>query len=449
MAITIRQEPTTPNMANSDLVYVVTSTQVNQAQFQYVLDIKDENDNLIQRIKQQPNPSSKGVFNIGTILPTQLGPTDTIWDITAANANVSCGKDFKIYFGEEYGTSPSSSVTLYDGAGSSGDPNVSGSAYYFNLDGFVNESAELNWNWASGSKYDEEDATDDITFTYQNGLTYFDTSSIREGDYHSISLINGKANGTENATLAQDVIAMKVKEYDSSDSLLATTTYYNEVLRGGSPTVVFWGSIYNLQTDNTRLIHWPAGPQNFDDAGNTLNASTSYYIVSFHPQATDGLPNDNGIWGEYRFDLTDKNCGYDGVRFAWKNSYGVWDYYTFSLAESRTAQVEKNEYQQSFINYSTTGNTVTYDRERRGRTQYYNKVNKLRTAESDYLTQEDADNLRELFFSTNVYVQQATGEYWPVVITNATVTEKTNPKTQKLFRFTAEYEYANGQRPRL
>ena len=449
MAITIRQEPTTPNMANSNLVYVVTSNLVNEDQFQYVLDIKDENDNLIQRIKQQPNPSAKGVFDIGNILPTQLGPTDTIWDITEAEANVLCGKDFKIYFGEEYGTSPSSSVTLYDGDGSAGDPNISGSEYYFNLDGYANELALVNWNWNSGSKYTEKDATDDVTFTRQNGLTSFDTSSIREGDYHTISFINGNANGGENATFAQDVFAATIKQYDSAGVIGSTDTIYNEVLRGGSPTVVFWGSVYNLQTDNTRLIHWPAGPQNLVDAGITLDSDLSYYTIEFNSQGTDGFPNSSGVWGEYRFNITDKNCGYDGVRFAWKNQFGVWDYYNFSLAESRTSNVNRKEYKQSFVNYSTTSNTVAYDRERRGRVNYYNDIIKSRTANSDYLTQEDADNLRELFFSTNVYVQAPTGEYWPVIITNASVTEKMNPRTQKLFRYTVEYQYANGQRPRL
>ena len=90
---------------------------------------------------------------------------------------------------------------------------------------------------------------------------------------------------------------------------------------------------------------------------------------------------------------------------------------------------------------------MPYDQQRRGRTQYYNKVNKQHTVESDYLTQEYADSLRELFYSTNVYVQEGT-TFEPVVITNANITEKTNPRTQKLFRYTANYEYANEVRPR-
>jgi len=53
-----------------------------------------------------------------------------------------------------------------------------------------------------------------------------------------------------------------------------------------------------------------------------------------------------------------------------------------------------------------------------------------------------------MFFSTDVYLQRPNGEWWPVVVTNASVTEKTNPRSQKLYRYTVNYTFANGQRDR-
>ena len=134
--------------------------------------------------------------------------------------------------------------------------------------------------------------------------------------------------------------------------------------------------------------------------------------------------------------------------FAWKNEFGVWDYFTFKLAENTSSNIERNTYEQSFVDYSTSTNSVPYSRERRGMNQYYNKVSKQHTVDSDYLTQADADALRELFFSTDVYVQEGT-EFVPVTISNASITEKTNPRSQKLFRYTAEFQYANEVRPRI
>lgn len=449
MAITINQQPTTPGIANSNLVFSVSSNQSTEPQFQYVVDIEDASNTLIQRVKQQPNPSEYGVFDFGQILPAQLGPTDRIWDTAVVAPNTASGADFKIYFGEEYGTSVSSSVTLYNGESATpGDPAKSGSGYYFMLDGFVNESALLNWNWASGSKYDEQNASDDVTFSHQNGLTTFSTQSIRLGDYHTISFLNGNLNGDPSTTAAQNVFAVTCKQYDSNDVQISSSVIYNETIYGSNPTGSLWVQVYTSQSEATRLVHFPAGPENWSDAGKPISSSCAYYTLTFNQQGTDGRELASAQYGEYRFNVTDANCGYSGVRFAWKNQYGVWDYYNFGLAESTTSTIERQSYDQSFVDYSSTTTSVPYNRERRGTTQYYNKVTKSRTAESDYLNQTDADNIRELFFSTDVYVQQSSGEWWPAVIDNATVTEKTNPRTQKLFKYTVEYKYANDQRPR-
>ena len=450
MAVSLQQFPTSPNIVDNNLVYLCTSTEVTQPQFQFVVDIKDESNTLIQRVKQQPNPSSKGVFDFGNILPTQLGPTDEAWKTTTPQTNSFSGGDFNIYFGEEYGTSTSSSVTLYNGAGSPGDPAVTQpTSIFFLLDGVVNPNELINWNWASGSKYQPEDPLDDVTFTHQFGLTDFDTNSVREGDYHTISILRGNLDGNgDNTNSAQDVFAATYRQYDATGSLLDTDILYDTFTGLRTSSAQFWNEVYTSQSEATRLVHYPAGPQNLEDVGVPILGDTAYYTITFNAQATDTSVNQDGVWGEYRFNITTANCGYDGVRFAYKNSYGVWDYYNFSLAETTVANVERQEYKQSFVDFSNTDNSVDYNKSRRGRNNYYNAVDKQHTANSDYLTQTDADNLRELFFSTDVYVQEG-ATFLPVVINNVSVTEKTNPRSQKLFRYTAEYQYSNGQRSRL
>jgi len=449
MAITIRQEPTTPNLANSDLLYVVTSNRSSQPQYQFVVDIKDASNTLIQRIKQQPNPSSKGVFNIGAIVPTQLGPTDNVWDTSVVSPNTASGADFKVFFGEEYGSSVSSSVTLYSGNSDVvGEPAKSGSSYYFNLDGHLNELAALNWNWSSGSKYDEEDASDDTDFEHQNGLTAFNTQSVYLGDYGTISFLNGNLAGDPDATNAQNVFAAVYKFYNSAGSQIGSDQFiYNETIYN-DPATEQWGDVYTSQSEATRLVHFPTGPQNIVDAGINNVTSSAYYTINFCQQGTDYAPYELGSFGKYRFEIGECS-GFDPIRFAWKNQYGVWDYFNFTKANNRTATISRQEYTQTFIDYSTTSNSVTYDRGRRGRNNYYNDVTKQRQANSDWLSQTDADNVRELFFSTNVFTQRPNGEWWPVVITNASITEKTNNLSQKVFQYSANFEYAVGQRPRL
>ena len=445
MAITIQQQPTTPNIANNDLLYVLTSGKTSEAQFQYVCDIKDSSGGLIQRIKQQPNPSAKGVFNTGQIMTGYFTNADRIWTTSTVAPNTGSGLDFQVDFGEEYAASVSGSVVLYDGIqnATAGEPAKSGSDYYFNLYG-VNESAlDLNnWNWNSGSKYDEE-LIDDIAFTHQFGLTTFDTQSIYDQDYGTISFLNGNLSGPPSLTQAQNVFAAIYRQYDSAGVIGSTDTIYNETIYNNALTEL-WANVYTSQSQATRLVHFPAGPQNMVDAGITLDADLAYYTISFVPQLTDGSASNIATFGEYTFNIGDCS-GFTPQRFAWKNIYGVWDYFNFIKANNRTSTIQRKEYTQTFVNYSTTTNGVPYDQTRRGRNNHYNDVTKQRQANTDWLTQTEADNLREMFYSADVYFYEDSYGWIPVIISDASITERTNDLSQKTFQYAVNYEYAVGQ----
>ena len=446
MSITIQQLPTSPNLVNNDLLYVCTSNKTSEAQMQFVCDIKDKDNNLIQRIKQQPNPSNKAVFNVGQIMTGYFSHADRIWETAIPAANTGSGLEFNVVFGEEYGASVSSSVELYDGIqnATTGSPALSGSDYLFNLYG-VNESPYdlQSWNWNSGSKYQEE-ITDDISFNHQFGLTNFSTQSVYTTDYHTISLLNGNVYGGAPETgSAQDVAFIKFRQYSSTGTLLQTDTQENLTLRTNMLTEL-WGDVYASQSQATRLTHFGVGPQNMADDSIALDTSTAYYVVTFHPQATDGNINDAGIWGTYTFNLGDCS-GFTPQRFAWKNIYGVWDYYNFTKAENVASSIQRKEYTQTFVDYSTTTNSVPYDIARRGRNNHYNDVTKQRQANSDWLNQSDADNLREMFYSADVYLYEPDYGWVPVVITDASITERTNDLSQKTFQYAVNYNMAVGQ----
>ncbi len=76
--------------------------------------------------------------------------------------------------------------------------------------------------------------------------------------------------------------------------------------------------------------------------------------MTFYNQTEEPGVNYNGVFGEYRFDIDSANCGYPGVRFAWKNEYGVWDYFNFNLAESTTSVIEREQFEQTNVNFSGT-----------------------------------------------------------------------------------------------
>ena len=443
MAITLQQQPTTPNGAFADLLYVATSTNQNQPQFQFVATISVTGSTDIITLKQQPNPSGKAVFNMGSIAATLLD-YDNLWKTQKFATASLAGKTIVTTFGEEYGTSTSSSVSIVN--------TITGSPLY--IIPKVVEPDSGYWNFQSSSYYQAVYTSDGgVTYSYQHTLSDSPvTKSIRDNEYETISLINGNFANTISASFyAQDIFEVQIKVYNSSSALIQTQSFYNSVSNGGGPRTTpnsqYWSNAYSQQTDKTRLLTIGVGPQNIDDWTTPLSSSWSYYTVKVLGQADDGFENDNGIFAFRRYEKQTPECGYVGTRFAFINEFGVWDYYTFPFADTITDSMNRSEYTQTFVDYSTTSNGVTYNESRRGARVFNQDYTQNRVAESDFLTQSEVDWLRQLVESPEVFIQSNT-KFLPVVITDSNFTFKTNPRTQKLYRLTLSYKMANQKRSR-
>ena len=133
MSVSITTQPNTLNTVYTKLIYNITSTNINLPQYKFVCDIEDVDGNLISRLKQPANSQNIAVFDVSVPLRPKLTFDRTLYiedPIASAGSQsfdngIDSYKQFSIKFGEEYGTSPSSSVTLYDGNGGVGDPAVS------------------------------------------------------------------------------------------------------------------------------------------------------------------------------------------------------------------------------------------------------------------------------------------------------------------------------------
>jgi hypothetical protein len=118
MSITIQQYPGQLNLANSDMIWEVTSNSSSNAQYQFITNLQDGCGNVLTSVKQQPNPYYKGVFNLGRITKQYLGFDTAQFNMGADSLfykNTNTAKFFKVAFGEQYGTSVSSSVSVYNG----------------------------------------------------------------------------------------------------------------------------------------------------------------------------------------------------------------------------------------------------------------------------------------------------------------------------------------------
>ena len=450
MAITIRQSPTTPNMANNNLVYAVTSNSSSAPQYQFVVDLTLSGSNtLLQRIKQQPNPNNAGVFDMGSIITNYLD-SDNSWEAAPFITASTAAKRFQVKFGEQYGTSASSSVILYTGvAAVTGSPAVTASAYLYTINGLVDPNDKINWNFPSASYFVDNATPSSASFSFQHALTNAPTTqSIQDGEYATISLING--NFTNSTSSAQDIFVVRVLVYNSASVEIDDFSLTNLTGNGGGPRAnanQLFSAVATSQTAGTQLLTIGVGPQNLSDNGDTLPSNWSYYTVQAHNQKSAGVTNTSGSYATLRYEKQGAQCGYDGVRFAWKNEFGVWDYYTFTLQTDKAFGIERANYEQTFVPYSSDY-PVPYSKQRRGAVNYYNKPIQTQVANSNWLDQDESDWLKELFFSANVFYQEG-NDFYPAVITSVDVTEKTNPRSQQLFQYAIQFQVANQINPRI
>ena len=438
MSINIRQEPTTPNQANADLLYLLSSDNSNNPQFQFVMEVSDGTDTYT--FKQQPNPNDRAVFDIGQVASDFLG-NDAPFKTQGVTTSTNSAKELSTVFYEEYGTSTTSSVARYNG--------ISGSGVYV-LDGVVELSSD-DWNFASSSFYTSSVANADDTFSLQHTLTNSPlTQSIRNDEYSTLSFING--NFDDSSTNAQDIYYIQVSWYNEAGSQIQNNEWYNvdSASYDGGPrtaTTDLWADVYNSQTNGTRLIHIASGVKNFEDAGISIPSTWAYYEIKVTGQADDGLEDGDAIYAQRRYTKSDGECGYSGTRFAFLNELGGYDYYSFDLADTKQDNITRETYDQTFVNYTAGGASVPFNKSRRGSKIFSISYEETRAAESNYLTQAQADWLRELIESPNVFIQEGT-DFLPVVITNSNFTYKTNPRSQKLYTLSIQYKMSNQRRSR-
>lgn len=469
MAITIGQYASNLTMANSDLIWAVTSNSSSRDQYQFICALKDGCGTTLTTIKQQPNPSAVGVFDLGRIVKQYLAYNPNNFQLTASvfGANNAVGLPmaafFQVAFGEEYGTSPTSTTSVYNGItnATTGSPAQTGSVpNYFFIDGVLDPNYG-SWSWDTGSNYIPRPSPFTGSFSYNVCLTDASrTQYARNDDFMSISTINGNINSPY--TTSQDIYAMYIQVYNATGSLISSSTYYNTGNGCGPRSVEsqVWANVNGLntcntdidndfQTRSTLILTAGMGPRNITNAGN-INLDTlpwDYYTIKLVGQQEAEIANTNAIWDKFTIYKATGDCEYNGVRFAWINDYGVYDWYTFTLADAKSTTMDRGIFQQNFVNYSTTTATVPYDIKRRGNNAYYTNINEQFTANSNWLTQEEADWLDGLFYSPNVYIQDG-NNMLPVIITSNAFTSRTNPRTQKNFQYAITYTLANNKRSR-
>ncbi len=271
------------------------------------------------------------------------------------------------------------------------------------------------------------------------------TQYIRENDYSTLAFFTQYQYDfvTGGGGTYPSVGSIQFKFYDSSDSLLQTTNISVQASNGGH-------SGY-MNDSNVKLQFVGVGTGNITGSGTSIPATWSYYTV----RAISNSVNVSDLY--YYYKQTDDCKNYETIRLTWLNKFGVWDYYNFTKKSVRTFNTTRKSYTQ----ISGTWNTSKFrpDGHLGGKKYFANNTTESITLNTDYITEEEAIWLEELFNSNDVYVleQKSTDNQFegylrkyikPTTITDTTHTRKTK-SNDRLIQYTFNIELDKTKKSQL
>jgi hypothetical protein len=152
----------------------------------------------------------------------------------------------------------------------------------------------------------------------------------------------------------------------------------------------------------------------------------------------------NGSARRYKFaTLYTQSCGkFDPMRLAYLNKYGVYDFFNFDLVSKTTFDVEKKGYER---NYSGSIYEADGVRVKNINPIYYTKETQKWKIISDYLTDSQAEILRELYSSPLVYMNLVNDNYitpsWIPAKPTASTYEVKKTAVDKVFNIELDLEF--------
>ena len=470
MAITIQQAPTSP----FDMAYganPITLTGITPSEDKYALRIYIlGNPNPIADIRQSPNRQARAIFDIQNILQAYVSPTKNNIDALGVSGNglqIANGEliEYQIgYTTETNGTLDADFVispTVYTtiaGAKEYWQVPFTASKYQAKIQSTIDGCTILNPN----AKPVQASALSDNEWTIQDSQTGdeflndgwasptgIDVHNVYEDDQCTKSFFQPTNRGGANPAVfnAQGIEAFIIAEYDANGNMTSERQINNIINNGGGPNTTPGQGL--VSTGNFKVVTIGTGPANLPGF-DLLPSTTHYYVMPMVYSPTGGACGGGGLlytpaWKAQRYNLIQEPCNdYDHIQFAWLNSLGYRDQFTFTKKNEKRINTERNNFLQEVADYNSTSYSV--NKQSRGFTTYSQNIKEVWEATSGYMNDKEAELLESMFKSPSVMVRQSTGEYanqWiPINLISSSYTQKTYRK-DRLFQYTVNYKLAS------
>jgi len=508
MAITVLQEPTSPNVSNTNLIYTVSSSNVPQFQYRYIADLYESGSaTRLARFKYPQNGSGTVNIDMGRPIGDYL-ETNYNWKINAfESSSISC-KRFTIEFGEEYGTSYTSAVTEFANEASASINVFKGNIQYPSVDSYT-QSPKFGPNQAASSiNFDSScyaiESASNTTLT--NPLAWSDkkltnnpnvlqmpatSKYYTDGTYtkvatsnNSVTMASAYQNHTKGWMTTQPI---GLEDYHTEHFLYVPTNLspsgiftFQTLVSDGN--VDIWRSgdqTISVPKDDPTIVSLPIGfanelvsnvaPYTGTKMNDIVSSSAQWEHISLvmNPSYPGGfLPwfnyyynEDKGpdvllnttlsmqiqpsMWAPGKYYPT--NCKNEKTRFAFTNSFGVWDYYNVYMPTRKVTKVDRKMYEQSRLNLNER--ITTYNVSNRGDKQYYTEYTDEFEITTDIIDDKESQWLREMFESSDVFIQSGS-DFIPINLLNNTETIINNKARNKNYQYTIRYQFSNLREPR-
>lgn len=227
-------------------------------------------------------------------------------------------------------------------------------------------------------------------------------------DYGTVAFFNGLRNSVYSfetpGAPTYGIAKMEVNMYRSDGLLLATTDVNNNQNQGGwsgvDNLIDLMNGSFELRYAQVRFLFFGFFPANLRQSNTTFNVQLSggdlaYYTVQAKAQSGDACS------ALYTINLVNE-CQYEPVRLAWLNKYGAWDYYTFRKKNVSTLSNKRTTYQK--LRGTWNEDTFNISINKGGKKNYITETTEKISLNSDYITEDDAVWLEQLFTANDVLI---------------------------------------------
>lgn len=387
MALSVLKQPDQYSPAYNDLIYVVSSTNKAQTNFNYIASLYIGSD--VITLKAAPDPAyGSGVFNFGRIVESYL-TKDIDISIYGFQLNQNSNKSYYVKFGEEYGAS--SGVTQY--------PNLvtSETRYAWNgiidflpfqsysQNGYLLDTSTRSFN-SSGTQYLEQG---------QNAWQYYAAKDVTYGN------------------------TMSILTYSAANVLIGAYSIDNP-----------------YQTSGVISHHFVRVGVGTKDLNNSTLSSGSQPVIT---DSVDHYFIRIGSGATYRYNILSPDCKYITYRLHYLNQLGAFDSFNFTKVTTQDTDIVRSKFKAP-TGGLTSASTYGYSKSDRQDKSFFTSLKDGIKLKSDWLSDDQSTQLRELVESPEIYLQDPIHGLIAITCTDSKFTPK-NSLNNKMFNLELNIEY--------